>query len=55
MYSLPHWQRARIAILALELVGTADAKAVLKQLADGHPDILPTKEAKAALARLKKE
>jgi hypothetical protein len=48
-----HWQRARIAILALEHAGTPDAKAVLKQLADGHPDILPTKEAKAALERLK--
>lgn len=48
-----HWQRVRLAILVLERVGTADAKAVLKQLADGHPDILPTKEAKAALERLK--
>jgi TolA-binding protein len=35
-------------------VKSDDAKAVLKQLADGHPDILPTKEAKAALERLKK-
>lgn len=48
-----HWQRARLAILALEHIGTADAKAVLKQLADGHPDIQPTREAKAALERLK--
>jgi hypothetical protein len=32
---------------------TAEAKEVLKQLADGHPDILPTKDAKAALERLK--
>lgn len=47
------WQRARAAVLILERVGTKDAKAVLKQLADGHPDILPTKEAKAALQRLK--
>jgi hypothetical protein len=38
----------------LERVGTPDAKAALKQLADGHPDILPTKEAKAALERLTK-
>ncbi len=48
-----HWQRARLAVVVLERVKTADAKAVLKQLADGHPDILPTKEAKAALDRLK--
>lgn len=47
------WQRARLAIVALERNGTADAKGVLKQLADGHPDILPTKEARAALNRLK--
>jgi hypothetical protein len=47
------WQRARLAIVVLEKIGTAEAKEVLKQLADGHPDILPTKEAKAALGRLK--
>lgn len=47
-----HWQRARLAVVALERMKTAEAKAVLAQLADGHPDILPTKEAKAALKRL---
>jgi hypothetical protein len=47
------WQRARLAIRALERDKSDEAKAVLKQLADGHPDILPTKEAKAALERLK--
>ncbi len=47
------WQRARLAVVALERNGSAEAKAVLKQLADGHPDILPTKEAKAALERMK--
>lgn len=47
------WQRARLAIRALEHDKSDEAKAVLKQLADGHPDILPTKEAKAALERLK--
>lgn len=47
------WQRARLAIVALERNGSPEAKAVLKQLADGHPDILPTKEAKAALERSK--
>lgn len=48
------WQRARLAVVVLERVGTLDAVTALKQLADGHPDILPTKEAKAALERLKK-
>jgi hypothetical protein len=47
------WERARLAIRALERNKSDEAKAVLKQLADGHPDILPTKEAKAALGRLK--
>jgi hypothetical protein len=50
----PHWQRARLAVIILERAKADEAKAVLKQLADGHPDILPTKEAKAALERLKK-
>jgi hypothetical protein len=50
---LKAWQRARVAILALERAGTKEAKAALKQLADGHPDIRPTKDAKAALQRLK--
>lgn len=47
------WQRARLAVLALERNKSDEAKEVLKQLADGHPDILPTKDAKAALGRLK--
>jgi hypothetical protein len=45
------WQCARVAILAVQRADTSEAKAVLRQLADGHPDILPTKEAKAALAK----
>ncbi len=48
----PEWQRARLAILALERNASADAVIVLKQLADGHPGILPTREAKAALKKL---
>ncbi len=48
------WQRARLAIIALEHNASDDAVAVLKQLAEGHPDILPTKEAKAALKKLGK-
>jgi hypothetical protein len=47
------WQRARLAVRALERDKSDEAKAVLKQLADGHPHILPTKEAKAALERLR--
>ncbi len=39
----PQWHRARAAIAALQHIPTGDAKVVLKQLADGHPDILPTK------------
>ena len=48
------WTRVRLTVLALERLGTPDAVAVLKQVADGHPDILPTQEAKAALKRLEK-
>jgi hypothetical protein len=47
----PHWQRARLVVLALERMKSAEAKAVLTQLAAGHPDILPTREAKSALER----
>ncbi len=49
-----HWQRARLAIIAMERNASEDAIAGLKQLADGHPGILPTKEAKAALKKLGK-
>ncbi|MEO2090608.1 MAG: hypothetical protein ABGY75_14075, partial [Gemmataceae bacterium] len=48
------WTRARLAVLALERLGTANAVAVLKQLATGHDEVLPTIEAKAALKRLGK-
>lgn len=49
-----HWRRARMAITALEHMKSDEAKAVLKQLADGHPAAPPTQKAKAALSRLKK-
>lgn len=48
------WTRVRLAVLALERQGTTDAVAVLKQLAAGHDEVLPTIEAKAALKRLGK-
>ncbi len=54
-YDPKPWHRARLAIIALEHNATDAAIAVLKQLADGHPDILPTKEAKAALKKLGKD
>jgi hypothetical protein len=48
------WRQVRLAVIALERTGTPEAVAVLQQLADGHPDVLPTKDAKAALKRLEK-
>lgn len=45
------WLRAVRAIAILEHLGTPEAKNMLKQMASGEPDALPTKEAKAALAR----
>src|SRR5205807_1256969 len=48
----PYWTRAVRAVVLLEHVGTPDAVAILKALATGHPDAQPTKEARAALARL---
>ncbi len=52
-YSSFEFLRAQFCVLALERLGTADAKDVLKQLAEGHPEIGPTKDAKAALERMK--
>jgi hypothetical protein len=46
------WTRAVRAITLLEFIGTPDAAAVLREMATGHPDAQPTKEAKAALERL---
>ena len=46
------WSRAVRAVALLEYFNSPDAVAHLKALADGHPDAQPTKEAKAALARL---
>jgi hypothetical protein len=48
----PLWLRARRAIMVLEHIATPEARDQLKALADGEPDALPTKEAKAALERL---
>ena len=48
------WTRAARGVAILEQLGTSEARAVLQQLADGHPDATPTKAAKESLARLKK-
>jgi hypothetical protein len=45
------WTRAVRAIALLEQVNSPDAVALLRALAEGHPDAQPTKEAKAALNR----
>jgi WD40 repeat protein len=43
------------AVEALELAGTPEAVGVLKRLAGGAPEALPTTQARAALARLGRE
>lgn len=45
------WIRAVRAISLLEMIGTQDARAILAEMATGHPDAAPTKAAKAALQR----
>lgn len=49
----PAWYRVCLAIVVLERIATTEAREVLKELSRGHPDIKPTREAKAALERLK--
>jgi hypothetical protein len=46
------WTRALRAVVLLEHLGTPDALAVLKVMASGHPDAIPTKAAKEAVERL---
>jgi len=48
----PSWLRAKRAIVVLEHIATPEALDLLKVLAAGEPEALPTKEAKAALDRL---
>lgn len=48
------WVRLTRAIVVLEFVGGATARAVLEDLAKGDADAAPTKAAKAALRRLNK-
>lgn len=46
------WMRAARAAAVLEHIATPESRQVLQSLAEGEPDALPTKEAKAALDRL---
>ncbi len=50
--ALPGWLRPARAAAVLERIGTADAVAVLRALAQGEGEALPTQEARAALKRL---
>lgn len=47
------WIRAVRAVALLEHIGSAEARQVLEAIAQGEPDALPTREARAALDRLK--
>jgi hypothetical protein len=49
----PKWARAVRAIVLLEDIGTADAVAILRDLASGHPDAQPTRVARDTLDRLR--
>jgi RNA polymerase sigma factor (sigma-70 family) len=46
------WLRAARAIAVLEHIATPEAQKLLQLLADGEPDAIPTREARAALKRL---
>jgi RNA polymerase sigma factor (sigma-70 family) len=48
----PTWIRAARAVAILESLGTPDALELLKEMATGHPDALPTVTAKGAVATL---
>jgi len=50
----PAWVQAARAVAVLEHLESPEAKALLKNLADGEADALPTKAAAAALGRLNK-
>jgi len=49
----PEMLRQSRAVEALERAGTPEAKAVLEKLGQGAPDALVTREARAALGRMK--
>jgi hypothetical protein len=49
------WTRATRAIVLLEQIGTPDALAILKSMADGHEKAGPTVAAKGAIERVAKK
>jgi RNA polymerase sigma factor (sigma-70 family) len=48
----PTWTQLTRAVVILEHIGTPEALALLKEMASGHPDALPTRTAKEAVERL---
>ena len=48
------WVRATRSVVVLEFVGTPEARALLVEMATGHPDAAPTKAAKRAVERIPK-
>ena len=48
------WHREEAAVWVLEAIGTDDAIAIVRGMADGHPHAVPTIAAKAVLARRSK-
>jgi WD domain, G-beta repeat len=52
--SIPEHLRALRAVEVLEMIGSREARQVLRDLAGGAPEALLTRQAKAALARLDK-
>lgn len=49
------WTRAMRAVSLLEFIDTPEATALIETLAEGHPDAVPTREAKDALERIAKK
>ena len=48
------WKRAERAVTVLERIGTPEAREIVRQVARGEPEALPTQAAQAALERMKK-
>lgn len=48
------WARATRAVVVLEFINTPKARAILDEMATGHPDAAPTKAAQLARQRLKR-
>jgi hypothetical protein len=48
----PTWTQLIRAVVVLERIGTPEALELLKEMATGHPDALPTRTAKEAVEKL---